>query len=74
MVLLYNSRHRKFPRKLHTRWMETFVIDQVFDNVSLQLKHLQGIPLDTKINESHVKLYRRRKMRNKTNSKLICSE
>ena len=36
----------------------TYLVDKVFDNESLQLKDLQGIPLDIKTNESRVKLYR----------------
>ena len=38
--------------------MGPFVVDQVCDNGSLQLKDLQGNPLDTKTNGSRVKLYR----------------
>jgi hypothetical protein len=48
MVLIYDSRYRNFPRKLHTRWMGHYVLDEVFNNGSLQLKDLQGNLLDTK--------------------------
>ena len=58
MVLLYDSRHRNFPGKLHTRWIGPYLVDKVFNNGSLQLKDLQGNPLDTKTNGSRVKLYR----------------
>ena len=58
MVLLYNSRHFNFPGKLHIRWMGPFVVDEVFNNRSLQPKDLQGNLLDTKTNGSRVKLYR----------------
>ena len=58
MVLLYDSRYRNFPGKLHTRWMGPFVVDEVFDNGSLELKDLQGNLLETKTNGSRVKLYR----------------
>ena len=58
MVLLYDSRHRNFPGKLHTRWMGPYLVDKIFDNGSLQLKDFQGNPLDTKTNGSRVKLYR----------------
>ena len=58
MVLLYDSRYQKFSRKVHTRWMGPFVVDQIFYNESLQLKDLQGNSLDTKTNGSRVKLYR----------------
>jgi hypothetical protein len=60
MVLLYDSRYRNFPGKLHTRWVCPFVVDKVFDNGSLQLKDLQGNLLETKTNGSRVKLYRPR--------------
>jgi hypothetical protein len=58
IVLLYDSRYRNFPSKLHTRWMGPFVVDKVFDNGSLQLKDLQENLLETKTNGSRVKLYR----------------
>jgi hypothetical protein len=62
MVLLYDSRYQNFPGKLHTRWMGPFVVDEVFNNGSLQLKDLQGNLLDTKTNGSRVKLYQSQKI------------
>ena len=63
MILIYDSRYQKISGKLHTRWMGPFMVDQVFYNGSLQLKDLQGNPLDTKTNGSRVKLYRPKKVR-----------
>lgn len=57
LVLLYDSRHKDFPGKLHTRWMGPFVVTMVYANGSLQLEDLTGQPLDTRVNGSRVKLY-----------------
>ena len=58
IVLHYDSHYRNFHGKLHTRWMEPYVVDKFFDNGSLQLKDLQGNLLETKTNGSRIKLYR----------------
>ena len=57
LVLLYDSRHKDFPGKLHTRWMGPFRVSQVFQNGSVQLETLQGQWLDTRVNGSRVKKY-----------------
>ena len=58
LVLLYDSRHKDFPGKLHTRWLGPFKVSEVYGNGSLQLETLLGQPLDTRVNGSRVKLYR----------------
>ena len=58
LVLLYDNRHKQFLGKLHTRWMGPYKVTKIYPNGSLQLKDLQGIWLDTKINGSKVKKYK----------------
>ena len=58
LVLLYDNRHKQFPGKLHTRWMGTYKVTEVYPNRSLQLEDLQGVWLDTRINGSRVKAYK----------------
>jgi hypothetical protein len=57
LVLLYDNRHKEFPGKLHTRWMDPYQVCQIFPNGSLQLENLQGQWLDTRVNGSRVKRY-----------------
>ena len=57
LVLLYDSRYKKFPGKLKVRWMGPYRVEEVFPNGSLQLVDLQGAWLDTRVNGSRVKKY-----------------
>ena len=57
LVLLYDSRYKKFPGKLKIRWMGPYRVEEVFLNGSLQLTDLQGAWLDTRVNGSRVKKY-----------------
>ena len=57
-VLLYDNRHKEFPGKLHTRWMEPYKVTKIYPNGSLQLEDLQGIWLDTRVNGTRVKKYK----------------
>ena len=57
LVLLFDSRHKDFPGKLQTRWIGPYRVRQIFDNGTLQLEQLDGIPLETRTNGSRVKLY-----------------
>ena len=56
-VLFYNSKHKKFPSKLHTRWMGPFRAVEVYDNWSLQLEDLEGKWLNNRVNGSQIKRY-----------------
>ena len=58
LVLLYDNRHKEFPGKLHTRWMGPYKVTQIYSNGSLQLEDLQGVWLDTRVNESRVNKYK----------------
>ena len=57
LVLLYDSRHKEFPGKLHTRWLGPYKVTEVFSNGSLQLEDLDGNWMDTRVNGSRVKKY-----------------
>ena len=57
LVLLYDSKYKKFPKKLHMRWMGLYKAVKFFDNGSLQLATLQGQWFDTRVNDSRVKKY-----------------
>jgi hypothetical protein len=56
-VLLYDSRHKNFPGKLHISWMGPFNVISVFDNGSLQLATLEGEALPTRTNGSRVRKF-----------------
>jgi hypothetical protein len=58
-VLLYDSRHKKFKGKLHTRWLRPLKVKTIYGNGSLDLLTLQNEPLETQINGSRIKLYHR---------------
>ena len=58
LVLLYDNHHKQFSGKLHTRWMGPYRVTTVYQNGSLQLEHLQGVWLDTRVNRSRVKKYK----------------
>jgi hypothetical protein len=56
-VLLFDSRHQKFPGKLHISWMGPYKVLDVFENGSLQLGMLEGEPLPTRTNGTRVRKY-----------------
>ncbi len=57
LVLLYDNRHSLFPGKFHTQWTGPFRVSRVYLNGSLQLENLDGIPHETRVNGSRVKMY-----------------
>lgn len=38
-VLLFNSRLRLFPRKLHSRWSGPFIVNHVFPHGAVEVQH-----------------------------------
>ena len=44
LVLIFDSRYKDFPGKLHTRWIGPFQVCEIYPNGSLQLTDLEGIP------------------------------
>ena len=57
LALVYDSRHQKFPRKLHVRWLGPYQVTKVYDNGSLSMTTLEGEPLPTRVNGSRVRKY-----------------
>lgn len=57
LALLYDSRHARFPGKLHLRWMGPYRVIEVFPNGSIQLADLTGELLGTRINGWRLKKY-----------------
>jgi hypothetical protein len=56
-VLPWDSRHEKFPGKLHVSWMRPYKVETLFDNRSLQLTTIGGTWLPTRTNGSRVNKY-----------------
>lgn len=57
LALLYDSRHARFPGKLHLRWMGPYKVIEVFPNGSIQLAELTGEWLGTRVNGWRLKKY-----------------
>ncbi|OAE20015.1 hypothetical protein AXG93_17s1150 [Marchantia polymorpha subsp. ruderalis] len=57
LALLYDSRHARFPGKLHLRWMGPYKVVEVFPNGSIQLADLTGELLGTRVNGWRLKKY-----------------
>ena len=43
LALLYNSRVKGKTKKLHTKWMGPYVVEEIHTNESVRLRTLQGI-------------------------------
>ena len=48
---------RKFPGKLHVRWLGPYLVTKVYENGSLEMSTLDGEPLPTRVNGSRVRKY-----------------
>ncbi|OAE30483.1 hypothetical protein AXG93_3902s1000 [Marchantia polymorpha subsp. ruderalis] len=57
LALPYDSRHARFPGKLHLRWMRPYRVVEVFSNGSIQLADLSRQMLGTRVNGWRVKKY-----------------
>ena len=57
LVLLYDSKFIKFPRKFKTHWLGPYQIQQVTEGGIVQLNKLNGELLPTFINGSRLKFY-----------------
>ena len=58
LALLYNSRVKGKPKKLHTKWMGPYVVDKIHANGSVRQNILQGIVVQKLVNGSQLKWYR----------------
>ena len=57
MVLLYDSKYDKFPRKFRMHCLRPYVIKDITDGGAVQLVKLNGDPFPGKVNGSQLKPY-----------------
>jgi len=57
LVLLYDSKFDKFPKKLQMHWMGSYVINNITDDGMVQLVKLNGKFFLGKVNGSWLKLH-----------------
>ena len=57
LVLLYDIKFTKFPKKFKTHWLGPYQIQHITDGGAVQLSKLSGEFLPTLINGSRLKLY-----------------
>ena len=58
LALLYNSRVKGKPKKLHTEWMGPYVVEEIHPNGSVRLKTLQGLVFRKLVNGARLKRYK----------------
>ena len=58
LALLYNSRVKGKPKKLHTEWMGPYVVKEIHTNGSVRLRTLQGMLFQKLVNGARLKRYR----------------
>ncbi|KAL3686474.1 hypothetical protein R1sor_009048 [Riccia sorocarpa] len=57
LVLKYNNRISRFPAKFATQWLGLYLVQEVFDNGTIQLSTLQEEFLPAKTNVEKIRLY-----------------
>ena len=60
LVLLYDSKFMKFPRKFKTHWKGLYIVQKFTDGGAVQLAKLNGELFPSMINGSRLKKYRDR--------------
>ena len=58
LALLYNSRVKGKPKKLHIEWMGPYVVEEIHPNGSVRLKTLQGLVFRKLVNGARLKRYK----------------
>ena len=58
LALLYNSRVKGKPKKLHTEWMGPYIVEEIYANRSVWLRTLQGIIFQKLVNHTRLKWYK----------------
>ena len=58
LALLYNSRVKGKPKKLHTEWMGPYIVKEIHPNGLVRLKTLQGLVFRKLVNGARLKRYR----------------
>lgn len=56
-TLLYDSKFQDFPRKLQTRWLDPYEIQEVHNNGTLTLTTIDGSDQSFKVNGNQMRLY-----------------
>ena len=54
-MLLYKSRVKQKPNKIHTEWMGPYIVKEINTNGSIQLKSLQGNVFQKLVNAARLK-------------------
>ena len=57
LVLLYDSKFKKYPGKFRMHWLGPYVVKEVTYGGVVQLGKLNGEPFPSKVNDSHLKPY-----------------
>ena len=57
LVLIYDNKFDKFPRKFQMHWLGPYVIKEITDGGAVQLVQLNGDPFPGKVNGSRLKPY-----------------
>ena len=57
LALLYNSRVKGKPKKLHTEWMGPYIVEEINANRSIRLRMLQGRLFRKLVNSARLKRY-----------------
>ena len=58
LTLLYNSRVKGKPKKLHTKWMGPYIVEEIHANGLVRLRTLQGIIFQKLVNGARLKQYK----------------
>ena len=58
LALLYKSRVKGKPKKLHIEWMGPYIVKEIHTNGSVQLRTLQGIIFQKLVNGARLKRYK----------------
>ena len=57
LVLLYESKFKKFLGKLRMHWLGPYVVQEVTDGGAVQLAKMNGEPFPGRVNGNHLKHY-----------------
>jgi len=57
LLLLYDNKFTKYPRKFQMHWLGPYVVKEIIDGGVVQLAKLNGEPFSGNVNKSRMKLY-----------------
>ena len=58
LALLYNSRVKGKPKKLHIEWMGPYMVKEIHPNGSVRLRTMQGLVFQKLVNRARLKHYK----------------